>query len=258
MSAETEVSSPTKNETLLRPHVIVVDDEESIRMLFEKILIREGLQVEVYHSGNPALEALKTRDFDLIISDYRIPDYNGIDLIQEAKKFHPQIGAILVTGVGTEQTIIDAFTKGHVDYYISKPIDIDQFKQQVRLALREVGLRKKEEDFHKLLSQKVKEATDELQLKNELLTQKEGETRGLLRTLQEERENIQKTNEILERLSVTDALTQLHNRRFLQDRGDEEVFRAKRYGTSLSCILLDIDDEKGRSLFAHCDHNTLR
>lgn len=236
---ETREESPLDSDS-----IVIVDDEESIRELLFRLLTREGYHVETFGDGRSALNVLKNKNFSLIISDFRIPDYNGIELIQEAKKLNPWIGSILITGVGSEQTIIDAFTKGQVNFYLPKPIDIEKFKLQVRLALREVDLKKKEAGFQNLLTQKVQEATHELKKNNELLLHKEEETQILLKTLRKERENIQKTNKLLERLSITDGLTQLYNRRFLEERSQEEFSRAKRYNTTLSCIMMDIDDFK--------------
>ena len=224
--------------------IVIVDDEKSFRELLLMLLTQEGYRVEAFGDGRSALNILKNKDFSLIIADFRIPDYNGIELIQEAKKLNPGIGSILITGYGSEQTIIDAFTKSQVNFYLSKPIEIDKFKDQVRMALREVDLKKKEAGFQNILTQKVQEATHELKKNNELLLQKEEVTQILLKTLRKERENIQKTNKLLERLSNTDGLTKLYNRRFLEERSQEEFSRARRYNTSLSCIMMDIDDFK--------------
>src|SRR3989337_3136733 len=152
----------------------------------------EGYSVSPFDNGLDAIKEAKKSKYNIIISDYFLPHMNGIELIQKVRELHPYIASILITGVGDEQTVIDAFTKGHVNSYITKPFNNEEILRIARLALKEQEIKQKEDSFQEELKEKVKEATKQLEEKNELLEKGEKETKKLYEKLKEKEKKSKK------------------------------------------------------------------
>jgi len=105
---------------------LVIDDEPFIKNILTILLEMEGYSVSPFDNGLDAIKEAKKSKYNIIISDYFLPHMNGIELIQKVRELHPYIASILITGVGDEQTIIDAFTKGHVNSYLTKPFSNEE------------------------------------------------------------------------------------------------------------------------------------
>jgi len=100
--------------------ILIVDDEEMMRNLLEKILAREGYQVTTAEDGLAALELVREHPFDLVISDMKMPRMNGFELLKAVKKDYAQTGVIIMTAYGDTYTVKDALLLG-ADEYITKP-----------------------------------------------------------------------------------------------------------------------------------------
>ncbi|MCK4573063.1 MAG: response regulator [candidate division Zixibacteria bacterium] len=100
--------------------VLVVDDEEMMRNLLEKILKREGYQVVAAGDGIEALDLLRRQQISLVISDMKMPRMNGLQLLKRIKADYPEVGVIIMTAYGDTYTIKDALLLG-ADEYITKP-----------------------------------------------------------------------------------------------------------------------------------------
>lgn len=235
-----------KSEEILAtaPVVMVVDDEEYIASSLSKMLSKDGYDPIPASSGEEALELLRTRPADVILCDYKLPGINGIETIIEAKKLLPDIASALITGIGTDQLIIDAFTKGRVDYYLMKPFTLHELSRVINMSLRASDVRKRERMFNEELRKKVEEATKELREKNRLLVVREREMALLNRMLKDDHDRLKGLNEKLETLSVTDELTGLYNFRYFTHRLIDEMARAKRYSLRLSLLMMDLDNFK--------------
>jgi two-component system, NtrC family, response regulator PilR len=120
--------------------ILVVDDERSMREFLAIMLARDGHDVVAAENGSQALASLRQRSFDLLISDIRMPDCSGIDVLREAKTLQPDLPGILMTAFSSTQTAIEALRTGALDY-ISKPFDIDEMKRVVAQALERRRLR---------------------------------------------------------------------------------------------------------------------
>jgi two-component system response regulator PilR (NtrC family) len=114
-------------------HLLVVDDQKTICELLEITFRKEGHRVEVASSGEAAKRRIESQIFDIIISDIRMPDVSGVELLRLAKEMSPSTVFILITGVPTIETAIDAVNYG-ADRYVIKG---DKLTEQLRHAVRQ-------------------------------------------------------------------------------------------------------------------------
>jgi len=113
-------------------HILIVDDERSICELLEITFRKEGHRVEVASSGEVARRRLESKIFDIIISDIRMPDMNGVELLTYAKEVSPSTIFLLITGVPTVETAIAAVNAGADRYVIKDHELVDQLRRAVR------------------------------------------------------------------------------------------------------------------------------
>jgi two-component system response regulator PilR (NtrC family) len=114
-----------------QPRILVVDDEPSMRQMLAIVLKREGYDVVLAENGRSAVAALERGPFDLLISDIKMPDMSGVDVLRAAKQTDPDILGIMITAFASTETAIEAMRLGACDY-LSKPFDIDLLKMKVR------------------------------------------------------------------------------------------------------------------------------
>jgi two-component system response regulator PilR (NtrC family) len=126
--------------TRAQARLLVVDDERSMRELLSIVLRREGYDVTLAENGRAAIDQLERGRFDLLISDIKMPDMTGVDVLRAAKRIDPDILGIMITAFASADTAIEAMRLGAHDY-LSKPFDVDELKMKVRNALEQRLLR---------------------------------------------------------------------------------------------------------------------
>jgi two-component system response regulator PilR (NtrC family) len=114
--------------------VLVVDDEPDLLTLYELTLLREGLEVETASSVEQAREMLQSRVFRAVISDMRLPDGTGLDLLQWLEASGRPEKVIVVTAYGSPENAVTALKAGAFDY-LTKPVDLRQFRAVVASAM---------------------------------------------------------------------------------------------------------------------------
>ena len=114
--------------------ILVADDERSLRELLAIVLRREGYDVQLAESGDTALAALKRGPVDLLISDIKMPDMSGVEVLRAAKASDASVPAIMMTAYASTETAVEAMRLGACDYLI-KPFDLDELKLKVREKL---------------------------------------------------------------------------------------------------------------------------
>jgi two-component system response regulator AtoC len=114
-------------------NVLVVDDEESMRHLLTVILTDRGYEVRAVSNGEDALRELAARDYDLVLSDVRMPRMDGLVLLRRALETHPELTFIVMSAYGTHDTAIEAMKAGAYDY-VSKPFKPDEVVLVLRKA----------------------------------------------------------------------------------------------------------------------------
>lgn len=138
--------------------VLVVDDDRTACRLLQEVMAKEGYQVEASESGREALEKAERSTFDIALSDIRMPDLDGLELLKILKRISPETIVIMMTAFGSIETAIEAIQQGAYDY-ISKPFKLDEVKLTVRRALEHKRLLKENIRFRQ-------ELRDRYQLEN--------------------------------------------------------------------------------------------
>jgi DNA-binding NtrC family response regulator len=120
--------------------ILVVDDDARMRELVSKVLAREGYSVRPLPRGQDVLQALEEGPADLVISDIRMPEMDGLTLLQEVKRVAPETSVLLMTAFGSIDTAVQAIKAGAYDY-LTKPFKMDEIIVVVRRAMEERRLR---------------------------------------------------------------------------------------------------------------------
>jgi two-component system response regulator PilR (NtrC family) len=123
-----------------RFRILVADDERSIRELLAIVLRRDGYDVILAENGRTALNVLEQEPVDLLISDIKMPDMSGVEVLRAAKQVDQDILGIMITAFASTESAVEALRMGAYDY-VSKPFDVDELKIIVRNALERRQLR---------------------------------------------------------------------------------------------------------------------
>jgi DNA-binding NtrC family response regulator len=121
------------------PNILLVDDDERLRNAAGKVLIAEGYRVTSVGSGREALDFLRDTEVALLIADLRLPDLDGIALLQKARQQRPAMEVVMITGHGTVEKAVEAIKRGAYDF-IQKPLDSTALLKTVNKALEKQRL----------------------------------------------------------------------------------------------------------------------
>lgn len=192
--------------------VLVVDDEESIRSVIVQVLSEEGYSVSAAASAPEALRLFRKAPADIVITDIKMPDMSGIDLLIEIKKISPDTEVVIITSHASLDTAISAVKHGAYDY-LQKPFeDIDLIAAVARR-----------------ISQKI------------LLVD---QNRRLLESLRQKTDELDNANKILRQMVIRDDLTGAYNHRYFHETLAQELLRSARHEHQCSIVFLDVDDFK--------------
>jgi DNA-binding NtrC family response regulator len=124
----------------VKPLILLVDDQESIRYFLSKTLMDEGYEVRSAASATQAMEIINTEIPDLVLLDLKLPDRNGLEILAELKDVINEICVIMMTAFGDIKTAVEAMKLGAYDY-VNKPINLEQllFVIEKGLKSRELG-----------------------------------------------------------------------------------------------------------------------
>ena len=121
-----------------KPRILVVDDEKIVCDMSRICFTNEGYDVTTFTDSTQARAALETETFDVIITDLKMKEVDGIELLEYAKEKNPDTKVILLTAFGTLETAVEAFHKQAFDYF-TKPVTIRDLQESVRRALGREG-----------------------------------------------------------------------------------------------------------------------
>ncbi len=138
--------------------VLIAEDDRAFRALLAETLQQPGREIRLAANGREALEALQETPYDLLITDIRMPEMGGMELLKEAKRLCPNILVIIITGYASLETAIQALKEGAYDY-IRKPFNLEELKVSVENACVRIMLERE----NRRLLEDLKEAYRKLQ-----------------------------------------------------------------------------------------------
>jgi two-component system response regulator PilR (NtrC family) len=136
------MATETVTETEAPTRVLVVDDERSMRELLSIVLKRDGHEVLVAEDGARAVELLKKQRVDILITDIRMPQMSGVDVLREAKQIDPEIISIVMTAFASTDTAVEALRLGAADYVHKSPSAANELRLRVRKELERKNLQR--------------------------------------------------------------------------------------------------------------------
>lgn len=116
------------------PSILIIDDERAIRNTLSEILGFEGYKVDEAENGEEGWKKFSKGNYDLVLCDIKMPKLDGIEFLEKAKEFNPEIPIIIISGHGNIETAVEAVKKGAYDY-ISKPPDLNRMLITLRNAM---------------------------------------------------------------------------------------------------------------------------
>ncbi|MCX8031418.1 MAG: sigma-54 dependent transcriptional regulator [Thermodesulfovibrionales bacterium] len=135
-------------------HILIVDDDPQMRLALMEAIKRLGYSAALSNNGKDALEKLRKFDFSLIITDMKMPDLSGLDLLKEIRKASLKIPVLVITAFPTVENAVDSMKEGAIDY-LMKPFSFETVKKTIESLLKKNSQKKqiitKNEDMLKIL-----------------------------------------------------------------------------------------------------------
>ena len=115
--------------------ILVVDDELIVRQSLSNWLMEEGYRVDTAINGKDACEKIKEKDYDLVLADIKMPEMDGIQLLEFGKKYDPDLQFIVMTAYASIDTAVKAMKEGAFDYIV-KPVDPEKVSHTIQMSLK--------------------------------------------------------------------------------------------------------------------------
>lgn len=116
--------------------LLIVDDEIVLCDSLRRVLLKEGYEVDSVYSSETALERMREKPYDVIVSDIFLPDLNGLELLEMCRNYNPNLVSIVMTAYASIDTVVASIKKGAAEYLI-KPIDHEQLKAVIHQSVME-------------------------------------------------------------------------------------------------------------------------
>lgn len=131
------------------PRILFVDDDRDILAMVEQYLTIKGYDVITVDNGIEALAIVKEKQIDIVFTDYKMPEFNGLELLVAIKKYRPRTEVIIVTGYGSMESAIQAMRFGSYDY-LQKPFKLDHLKLIIDRIVEETKIKDKAQLIRKI------------------------------------------------------------------------------------------------------------
>jgi DNA-binding NtrC family response regulator len=135
--------------------ILIIDDETTQVQVLSGFLKKKGFEVEKATAGLEGLKIIEKKTIDLIITDFKMPDIDGIEVLKRAKTINPEIDVIVMTAFGSIESATEAMRAGAIDY-LTKPVDLDQLEILINKALEHKQLVSENRMLREQLAQKFK------------------------------------------------------------------------------------------------------
>jgi diguanylate cyclase len=215
--------------TKFKCSLLVVDDEPYILATLAALLNAE-FEVVTAETTDKAKRILQEREVDIILSDQRMPNMSGVQLLEWTRKLAPKTVRLLMTGFAELEEAVEAINRSQVFRYIFKPWRTEELLETLRSAAKTFLL----ERSHEQLLEELRQLNLELEKRVQERT----------RQLEETNHELEQKNKMLEKLALTDPLTGLPNRRAMDRLAEKELRRRDRYPSPLSLGVVDVDHFK--------------
>ena len=129
--------------------ILFVDDDQDILAMVEQYLTIKGYDVATVDNGIDAVGIVKEKQIDIVFTDYKMPEFNGLELLVAIKKYRPQTEVIIVTGYGSMESAIEAMKFGSYDY-LQKPFKLDHLKLIIDRIVEEKKIKDKAQLIRKI------------------------------------------------------------------------------------------------------------
>jgi two-component system response regulator AtoC len=133
--------------------ILIADDDEAVRSSLGEALAREGYEIVLAASGEEALSLGEQREFDVVLTDLRMMEIDGLRVVRFFKNTRPETVLIIMTGFASMETVVDAVTAGAYDY-VSKPFRLDQMRLKIRQAMEQSRLLRENRDLRSRVQDK--------------------------------------------------------------------------------------------------------
>jgi len=130
--------------------ILIVDDDHEVREMLGGNIALFGYEYDTAEDGLAAIDKLKGDNFSIVISDIKMPNFDGIQLLQYIRKNYPFVDVIIVTGFGDKYSYVDVIKEGASDF-LSKPFNIDELEAKLNRVIREQRLIKELLELTELL-----------------------------------------------------------------------------------------------------------
>ncbi|MDH3359687.1 MAG: response regulator [Desulfobulbaceae bacterium] len=128
------MAEPTNNDRVWR--LLVVDDEAIVGKRLQQVFGKMGFAVESHTNPVSAMESMQANPFDIVVTDLKMEEMDGMEVLSQAKDINPEARVIIITGYAQSETEDEAFAKG-VFAFIAKPFRLDELKQVINRAIEE-------------------------------------------------------------------------------------------------------------------------
>ena len=112
--------------------ILFVDDEENILRSLRRLFHREGYHILLAKSGRKGLELLQEHPVDLVVSDVRMPEMNGVEFLNRVRKTHPEVACMVLSGYAERKAVSRIFSEINIQEMVAKPWDDSELKQTIR------------------------------------------------------------------------------------------------------------------------------
>ena len=135
--------------------ILIVDDEDAQRSVLKGYLEKKGYKIFSASSGTDGIKAVQNNLIDIVLSDFKMPDKTGIEVLEEVKKINPEISFVILTAYGTIENAVKAIRLGAFDY-ISKPVDLDELDLMIERIIENKNLKSEIQLLRSQLKEKFK------------------------------------------------------------------------------------------------------